>query len=449
MDLNGDKKILEEDNFEKELKKRLRVEIEKDAQNIYINFNEDDNLSNEAKNELCGLDDFLYEYYISVLEKDIECSKLDEEEKWKILDEKVNSFFQNFTDNNLKEMYENSNFTEVENKYMQLRNMRIGCSTKNALVEILIRRKLFEIFGEKEISKMLMLVSEKSFKGKNHIMQLMSDNPFRENVSERWEKEIDERVQDLFNNYINCGGYALKIDQCFFTPVTNKKNEGNKVVEEDAQVISSYLEKFPFIRLLGDAKLEDDEYMVIYRTVKGHANEERHFVRVEKDGTVTEKDGNGPVRRFENWSPSFQNENEIIEIVFAVKEKHQMFGYTPDDVNCNCNGLNFEQTVEQAIDEKKNAFLYHCKEYFLKKDKEGNVIVCSNDKEKKVIVADIIIESQADKEMECVTVVRDGFDGIIQNYEGTVKPIIADGKLVNYDSFRNIKCKADSFECRE
>ena len=30
-----------------------------------------------------------------------------------------------------------------------------------------------------------------------------------------------------------------------------------------------------------------------------------------------------------------------------------MFGYTYEDVNKNCNGKNFEQTVEQAIKDSK------------------------------------------------------------------------------------------------
>lgn len=381
-----------------------------------------------------------------------EWKKLSQESKWDILDEKVNDFFQNFTDNKLKEIYENNDFTEKENKYIQLKRMRSiedKTSAKNALVEILIRKKFFEKFGKDEISKMLMLISEKRFERKEHIIQLMSDNPFGGKVIERWEKEINKNVQYYFKNSINCGGYALKIDQCFWTPRSSKENEGGEDIKEDAQVISSYLEKFPFIRLLGNTKLENDEYIVIYRTVAGHAVQGRHFVRVEKDGTITEKDGNGPIRKFEKWSPCFQNEDEIVEVVFAVKDKHPMFGYTLEDVNYNCNGKNFEQTVEQAIKEKRNSFAYHCKEYALKKDKEGNIVVCSEEGEKSVIVADVILDDKEADNIECVTVIRNGYDGQVENYEGKIKPIIVEGKLVNYDYFRNIKSKVDEIEDKD
>lgn len=443
MNLSENTESIEDESFEKEFIKRLRTE--ENVKECFMRFTQGDNVSEVAREELQGIEDLLYEYYISEFEESHEWSQLSNEEKCNILDEKVNDFYQNFTDSKLKEIYENINFTEEENKYMQLKKMRYieeQTSAKNDLVEIIIRRKLLEMFGKDEISKMLRIISEKSFEGKRHIMQLISDNPFGKNVIERWEKEIDERVQYLFKDNINCGGYALKIDQCFLTTVSSS----TKVVEEDAQVISSYLEKFPFIRLLGNTKLEDDEYIVIYRTEAGHAADGRHFIRVEKDGTITEKDGNSPVRKFKEWIPAFQNEEKIIEVVFAVKEKHRMFGYTYEDVNKNCNGKNFEQTVEQAIKEKRNIFTYHCKEYFLKKDKEENVIVCSKEEEKIVIVADVILENEEDENIECVTVIRDGCDGIIENYEGRIKPIIIDGKLVNYDSFRNNKSKVDKRE---
>ena len=452
MTLNENTECMECESFEKELERRVRLRVQKNAQDFFISFEQGDNISDIAKEELQGLDNTLYEYYISTFGTSNEWNKLSNEDRWDILDEKVDEFFHNFTDNKLKEMYANISFTEEENKYIQLKNMRYiqdQISAKNALIEILIRRKLFEAFGKEEISKMLMIISPKKFKGREHIEQLMSDKPFGKDVIERWKKEIDERVQYSFNNSINCGGYAFKIDQCFWTPTSNKENEKIKVVEEDAQVISSYLEKFPFIRLLGNTKLEDDEYMVIYRTVIGRAAECRHFIRVEKDGTITEKDANGPIRKFEKWSPNLQNEDKIEEVVFAVKEKHPMFGYTLDDVNSNCNGKNFEQTVEQAIKEQRNALEYHCKEYFLKKDKDGNVVICSADGEKNVIVADVLLDNEEDENIECATVIREGYNGIIENYEGKIKPIIAEGKLVNYNSFRNDKSKVEEREYME
>ena len=55
----------------------------------------------------------------------------------------------------------------------------------------------------------------------------------------------------------------------------------------------------------------------------------------------------------------------------------------------------------------------------------------------------MLLDDKEDENIECVTVIREGYDGQVENYEGKIKPIIVDGKLVNYDCFRNIKSKVD------
>ena len=93
---------------------------------IYIGKQFDSNeIKSIAKEELQGLDNTLYEYYISAFGTSNEWNKLSNEDRWDILDEKVDEFFHNFTDNKLKEMYANISFTEEENKYIQLKNMMI------------------------------------------------------------------------------------------------------------------------------------------------------------------------------------------------------------------------------------------------------------------------------------------------------------------------------------
>ena len=85
----------------------------------------------------------------------------------------------------------------------------------------------------------------------------------------------------------------------------------------------------------------------------------------------------------------------------------------------------------------------------MKKDKDGNVVICSADGEKNVIVADVLLDNEEDENIECATVIREGYNGIIENYEGKIKPIIAEGKLVNYNSFRNDKSKVEEREYME
>lgn len=70
-------------------------------------------------------------------------------------------------------------------------------------------------------------------------------------------------------------------------------------------------------------------------------------------------------------------------------------------------------------------------------------------REKNVIVADVLLDNEEDEHIECATVIREGYNGMIENYEGKIKPIIVEGKLVNYNSFRNAKNKAEEKEYME
>lgn len=72
-----------------------------------------------------------------------------------------------------------------------------------------------------------------------------------------FEKELREKLQREggdFNRIINCGGYALKIDTCVFPGECDFDTK-----------VSSILELFSFVRLLGDTKLQEDEYLVLFR----------------------------------------------------------------------------------------------------------------------------------------------------------------------------------------
>lgn len=184
------------------------------------------------------------------------------------------------------------------------------------------------------------------------------------------------------------------------------------------------MDKFPFIRLLGDTQLEDDEYIVIYRAPQGK-NTGHHFIRIDSDATVREKDANGEPRIFENWGTL----NDEPEAVFAVKKEHKIFDYSTDDINLkNNNGLDFDGSVAQAVRERKNIFSYHNHDFHLKKTKQDEVVITTNDGE---IVAEVIIEGD-----ECLVEVIEEKKSFVENFSGKVAPEIVNGKLVNYEQFK-------------
>lgn len=110
-----------------------------------------------------------------------------------------------------------------------------------------------------------------------------------------------------FDFGMNCGGFALEVFACLFLKSNN--------IEE---ATASILDQFPFVRILDEEGLREDEYRVIYRC---NENGGHHFVKVEKDDIIIEKDGSGPVREFTEWSESLRNAPEI---EFAVNRNHNI-----------------------------------------------------------------------------------------------------------------------------
>lgn len=175
------------------------------------------------------------------------------------------------------------------------------------------------------------------------------------------DQMIEKQVTYLFNRQINCGGYALKIDSCIFPSCCEfEKN------------VSSILNIFKFVRLLGDTELGEDEYLVLYRSSEtiGH-----HFIRIEDDGTVVEKKDCQAPQKFQGWGRL----EGCSEAVFAVKKDHNMnYFKEKGDISLRANmGMNFKETVGQAIQNRENTFEYHNHSYTLKKQKE-NIYICSN-----------------------------------------------------------------------
>lgn len=230
-----------------------------------------------------------------------------------------------------------------------------------------------------------------------------------------------------FYDRLNCGGYAFEIDNCFFP-----NGEGF------SNYISSLLETFDFIRLLGDEPLKDDEYLVFYRFMdyekNGGKNKGHHFIRVNSDGLVVEKNGYGKPMIFTGWHKRYENSPEA---VFAVKKRHNHFFDSRKTLTAFSGGLDFPQSVSKAIEERSNSFSYHSHNYQLKKNASGDVVIINKDGE---IVAELI-DQEGDKP---IVRIIEGKEGYVENLSGPVRPIIQNGMLINIEQFRQGRTKDET-----
>ena len=84
--------------------------------------------------------------------------------------------------------------------------------------------------------------------------------------------------------------------------------------------------------------------------------------------------------------------------------------------------MNFEQTVQQAVQEQKNSFEYHNHSYSFKKGENEMVFLCSEGR----IIADVFIEDG-----DCDVDIRMGEERYVSNTQPTQPLQIKDGKLQN------------------
>lgn len=404
--------------FEKELRNREKEKVKRRLEQYSVYFQAGDKMSETTRQVFQNFDEVLDTYY---------SKKYGNTKNYDEIYEMVEAFKSQLTDDELSAMYHQHKFSQEEMDYIKLVQIsstwrgehQFNIGAQYAIIDILLREKIIEQFGEdafiefREILQNELPKTEAYRKMTKHYMQLLSDNPYGENLHAELEEYIEKETTYWFNEIINCGGYALKVDTSVYPTYQ----------DNFSQSISSILDKFPFVRLLGDKLLEEDEYLVIYRAPQGK-NTGHHFIRVDSDGVVREKDANEEPRIFQNW----KNLEEAKEALFAVKKEHKMFGYDANDVNHNNKGLDFEESVSQAIKEKQNMFSYHDHSFCLKKSKQDEIFVTTTDGE---IAANVLFD-----ENECLVEIMAGKKEYIENISGILKPIIRNGKLINFEQFR-------------
>lgn len=264
---------------------------------------------------------------------------------------------------------------------------------RNPLWNIMLRRKLIELYGQGSMENAIKSFKENKYNFPEDIKDAlelleMKNWPNREQL----KNEVNRRAEYLFNFKMNCGGYALKVETCIF----GGGYYGNKSKEEYLdRNVSQLLETFPFIRLLGDTELEEDEYVVEYRADK---NSGHHFIRIDQDGLIRDKNECHPPRIIEDISKQEvvwgENLSNCPYAIFAVKEEHD-YHFIEHNLFLR-EGKNFEEFVIETLQNEKDEFSYHNHSYQIKTNAGGDIEIYSNDEKVATIIADesgtIVIE---------------------------------------------------------
>ncbi len=358
-----------EKKFKNKIQKKITEQIEKDFQGDWDYFNQvREDIIEDTINEILREIKSIFSLYNKTVS---------DKSKQIYFDDK------DITVDSLMELKRKIELTQNEKEYIEYENESDHFKNKNieVIIEVLVRRILLEKIDIPDLTVVEQAIEE-LYKGNAyakkylHMKSLISGKLFEES-EDKFSKMVSDRVEENFNFYINCGGYALEVDTCIFPA----ENDGNNFERS----VSSILELFPFVRLLGDTKLQEDEYLVLFRASKnGH-----HFIKQVDDGTFVEKEGGHAPKKFVKWSESFENSQEA---AFAVKKDHDIeyFDKYGSIIIPIETVKNFEETVIHTIQNMQNTFEYHNHTFQLKKSDEGIIYVCSMGK----IVAQVLIDDK-------------------------------------------------------
>ena len=313
-----------------------------------------------------------------------------------------------------QEILETIEFTKEEEEYLAYNKYKSynGLGNTNALLSILIRRELIKIYGDGSIEKTIEGLQNENY---NEAVKLIQMQGWQ--GRKQLEKEVQDNVNSLFNMRINCAGYALKLDTCVFgTSHSQKSNE--EVLEQN---VTELLETFPFIRLLGDSELKEDEYLVEYRanSKTGH-----HFVRIE-DGIIRDKNESNSPRIIKDPS----NEEEIWgrhlkdspSAIFAVNNNHDI--HSKKQSYMLLKGKNFEETALNSIEQGEAGFTYHNHDYTITANEQGDSYIYSD--------GDVVATILKDEE-ETVVVIDDEKREYISNTKSTTYERVLEEMKASY-----------------
>jgi hypothetical protein len=421
-------------SFVEELISKIEAAIDRDCSSFHPTFNDKkDKVSDLTTHVLANIQDIvndcLHRLYLGTLNNNE-------------INGKVSRFLDpssgNYTNEVLAKFYElrRGSFTDDEKRYIKYTKLTKtwngefshSFSETYAILDVLfkynLRSEVDLVFSQKRQS----IMEDSSLDDVDKKARLAELEKQRiselEYIDKRFPLLVDEQqyrdtlhssALSTFDNSVNCGSYALEIDQPIYPFGYTDVNKN----------VSCILNNFPFVRLLGDSQLKDDEYMVLYKA--NSAGYGHHFVKVDETGKLTEKDGSKPVGDFTDWSKNLDSD----VAVFAVKKKHNNFGYHQNDIRqYSTKDVCFSDSLSRAIAARQNFFSYRGTKYSLKKDEHGAIIVVAN--------GQLVATSLKDKDHLSLTF-AEGQEARINKLSPKNPLQIVNGVITNYSDYLSRK----------
>ena len=224
---------------------------------------------------------------------------------------------------------------------------------------------------------------------KEHIKKLGFDvdieaySKLKEAVEYYNENKDINALEHYMKQIQNCGGFALQIPICIFS--------GSDYTFEE-QVLR-IMELYPFVRLLSDTELKEEEYVVVFRSGEtGH-----HFIRIDENGNATDKHECNLPGNFQGWG-TLEHDSEAVFAVVKQEYRSEAIRNLPQ---CNrsmflnenayykiekdgykdiiktkaTKPMTFRDVLQDAYNNRTSSFTYQGKTFYLKVNKNDSEMI--------------------------------------------------------------------------
>ena len=429
---------LKNDSFISQIEARVRRKIETNVGNFNPPFNYKDEVSPATKEVLNASFSIIENFFYQLYEDRMPSEKIEE----KIQRYTENNSF--YSDNMLKKLYEirKDKFSQDDIKYIKFTKLThtwdgrfdYSYGDKYAILDVLFKGSLAsevelvyknDIKALKQTNKIDKVDYNKRKaeidQEKKYYLEYL-DKIFPLRVSDaQYNRALESKIDSEVNNILNDGSYALEIDTLILPFGYSDINKS----------VSCILNNFPFVRLLGNTRLKPSEYLVFYRTDK--SGNKHHFIKVDSNNNVIEKNGENPVQYFEKWDEKLDSQI----VVFAVKKKHKNFGYHFMDIKVYPdNDLNFKESLAQALKYKQDFFIYRGRSFNYSQEEDSIKILYNNN-----YIANAFIDND-----ELIIESKPSNEKTINALSPSQTPIIKNSVLVNIEDFIDVENNEDELE---
>jgi len=232
----------------------------------YLNYyvDEIERIQNDREKRVVSLVNYEFRPILDIVYAHLVCNGMDGDKAYEEVEsaDKVNQ--------QLNECLRSKPYTEEELNHIYCYE---GLDFDKPYLEIAIKRFLYQLYGtkdDKKIAESMEQERKETSTSKEFYQVALEILKQKFETKKEVENKIHQKFDEWFLKEFNCGGYALEVFDWVSCESQNHDMTVSRILEN------------PSVRLIGDTRLKEDEYLVVLDATS------YHFIK-QKDGKFVEK----------------------------------------------------------------------------------------------------------------------------------------------------------------